>query len=504
MCNYFENVSNYQIAALPTLLDSKFSFTFRKMSLKNVVSFDLLFHRSLVHCTVEVVEHEIVDASKQDGSPNRPSENIFIYQIHTIFIITIPQYRIISELSPIVDRRRPILFLNLGLSQHHPSPHLQDALHLPPTMTVPRFVARTNFRSAFTAARYTRTTRPLSIKSNSPPPFPVIQTCPAPTCACASPPELPNDLQIDREAPLNGAIPSYAQHVLICSGKRDWAKRIEDDDDIGGVVGELGRLIGPKGDYSDVWFLFSLFRFNDGFSNNGTNWPYLQPFYHTSTLASSFPPTTAPDQSNTPNTSVYILPAFKYIPFLSRDSPDDLEALVRGYLRPETLHPKYDDFPTARREQLVRKPEYRERLRGVRNVTEVVVLVCGHGGRDQRCGLYGPVLQAEFEKRLPEQGVEVLAEGVTGENLERGYAARVGQISHIGGHKFAGNVIVYIPPTLKAGDGGVHPLAGHGIWYGRVEPAHVEGIVSETIRKGRVVEELLRGGIRQDGAMLRL
>ncbi|KAH6626864.1 Sucrase/ferredoxin-like-domain-containing protein [Chaetomium sp. MPI-SDFR-AT-0129] len=346
-------------------------------------------------------------------------------------------------------------------------------------MTLPRLVARASFRLAFPATRHAlsathpRNTRTFSIKSNTPPPFPVI-----PTCACAAPPELPADLQIDREAPLNGAIPSYAQHVLICSGKRDWAKRIEDDEDIGGVVGELGRLIGPKGDYSD-------------------------PFYHTSTLASSFPPTAPPSQSNTPNTSVYILPAFKYVPFLSRDSPSDLEALVRGYLRPETLHPKYDDFPAARREQLVRKPAYRERLHGVRDVTEVVVLICGHGGRDQRCGLYGPVLQAEFEKRLPEQGVEVIT-GETEENPERGYAARVGQISHIGGHKFAGNVIVYIPPTLKTEDGGVHPLAGHGIWYGRVEPAHVEGIVSETIRKGRVIEELLRGGIRQDGAMLRL
>ncbi|KAK4148203.1 Sucrase/ferredoxin-like-domain-containing protein [Dichotomopilus funicola] len=321
-------------------------------------------------------------------------------------------------------------------------------------MTLPRLAARASFRLAFPATRqvlsatHPRNTRTLFIKSNTPPPFPVIRTCPAPTCACASPPELPTDLQIDREAPLNGAIPSYAQHVLICSGKRDWAKRIEEDDDIGGVVGKLGRLIGPKGDYSD-------------------------PFYHTSTLASSFPPTAPPARSNTPNTSVYILPAFKYIPFLSRSSPDDLEALVRGYLRPETLHPKYDDFPTARREQLVRKPEYRERLRGVRDVTEVVVLICGHGGRDQRCGLYGPVLQAEFEKRLPEQGVEVLAEGVS-ETPKGGYAARVGQISHIGGHKFAGNVIVYIPPTLKTEDGGAHPLAGHGIWYGRVEPAHVE------------------------------
>jgi (2Fe-2S) ferredoxin len=83
------------------------------------------------------------------------------------------------------------------------------------------------------------------------------------------------------------------------------------------------------------------------------------------------------------------------------------------------------------------------------------------------------------------------------------YAARVGLISHIGGHKFAGNVIVYLPPRLKTDDGEAHPLAGHGIWYGRVEPRHVEGIISETILKGRVIEELFRGGITQDGEILR-
>ena len=36
-------------------------------------------------------------------------------------------------------------------------------------------------------------------------------------------------------------------------------------------------------------------------------------------------------------------------------------------------------------------------------------------------------------------------------------------------------------------------LQGMGIWYGRVEPRHVEGIVAETVRGGRVVGELFRG-----------
>jgi (2Fe-2S) ferredoxin len=37
------------------------------------------------------------------------------------------------------------------------------------------------------------------------------------------------------------------------------------------------------------------------------------------------------------------------------------------------------------------------------------------------------------------------------------------------------------------------------IWYGRVEPKHVEGIVKETIGGGRVIQELLRGISGKDG-----
>jgi (2Fe-2S) ferredoxin len=82
--------------------------------------------------------------------------------------------------------------------------------------------------------------------------------------------------------------------------------------------------------------------------------------------------------------------------------------------------------------------------------------------------------------------------------------ARVGLISHIGGHKFAGNVILYFPPGLKGKDGNRHALAGCGIWYGRVEPRHVDGILKETLGNGKVVEEMFRGGIRQGGEILRL
>lgn len=161
----------------------------------------------------------------------------------------------------------------------------------------------------------------------------------------------------------------------------------------------------------------------------------------------------------------------------------------------------------------------------MQDVREVMVLICGHGGRDMRCGVAGPVLRTEFEARLPQLGVSVAqgpvgveeggepdadaepaVSGSRGETVTvgKGVKARVGLISHIGGHKFAGNVILYVPPGAKTQDGGDHPLAGKGIWYGRVEPKHVDGIIRETILEGKVIQDMFRGGIDQERRILRI
>lgn len=131
-------------------------------------------------------------------------------------------------------------------------------------------------------------------------------------------------------------------------------------------------------------------------------------------------------------------------------------------------------------------------------VKDVVVLICGHGGRDARCGTMGPLLRDSFTSVFEREGTPVTDAPPSAE----GGAARVGLISHIGGHKFAGNVIVYIPPGMTLPDGSAHKLAGCAVWYGRVEPRHAEGIVAATIRGGKVVGELFRGGIDAEGGIL--
>ncbi|KAK0558745.1 hypothetical protein OC844_004912 [Tilletia horrida] len=57
------------------------------------------------------------------------------------------------------------------------------------------------------------------------------------------------------------------------------------------------------------------------------------------------------------------------------------------------------------------------------------------------------------------------------------------QISHIGGHKYSGNVIIYFP-------------TGAGVWYGRVSPVRdAKAVFEKTIRQGIVIPEFLRAGI---------
>lgn len=97
-----------------------------------------------------------------------------------------------------------------------------------------------------------------------------------------------------------------------------------------------------------------------------------------------------------------------------------------------------------------------------------LVLICAHAQRDVRCGEIAPLLKAEFAQVLRRERLQ--------DHVDVGY------ISHVGGHAYAGNV-VYLPADLDRAP----------VWYGRVFPEKVQGLVQETIIKGNVIRELYRG-----------
>ncbi|CAG8453301.1 127_t:CDS:2 [Ambispora leptoticha] len=107
------------------------------------------------------------------------------------------------------------------------------------------------------------------------------------------------------------------------------------------------------------------------------------------------------------------------------------------------------------------------------NILVPIILICSHRRRDKRCGVTGPILKSEFENVLRKRGLDVDARPNDGVGLF--------MTSHIGGHKFAGNLIVY--------------RDGQGIWYGRVLPCHAKAIVEKTVIEGKVIKELYRGSM---------
>ncbi|XP_068657770.1 uncharacterized protein [Aristolochia californica] len=98
------------------------------------------------------------------------------------------------------------------------------------------------------------------------------------------------------------------------------------------------------------------------------------------------------------------------------------------------------------------------------------VFVCAHGSKDKRCGVCGPVLVKNFEEEIERRGLK-----------DRVF---VNPCSHVGGHKYAGNVIVFSPdPEGK--------FIGH--WYGYVTPEDVPLLLDQHIEKGEIVDRLWRG-----------
>lgn len=191
--------------------------------------------------------------------------------------------------------------------------------------------------------------------------------------------------------------------------------------------------------------------------------------------ASSFPASTTADTS-----SVLLFPSFRRIPSIPH-APTAISDFATAYLKARTLHPFHSNLSAAQKANLTRDESRDVSLPTSIDIDTATILICGHRGRDVRCGILGPLLREQFQSELKRRGI----------------VGEVHVISHIGGHKYAGNVIIYLPPSARG-----HRLAGTGIWYGRVDTTKVEGIVEETIVGGRIIYELFRGGISQGGENL--
>jgi hypothetical protein len=257
---------------------------------------------------------------------------------------------------------------------------------------------------------------------------------------------MPPNLDIDYKRQLKGSVAPYSDHLLIHTSTSDWTSRIEDDARFP-LAGELKVALKRE-------IVKSL------------------PARPANVLVSN---------TNFEKDGEVVVSLMKSGLHLGLKEGQMVQELVDAVLTP---------IPSNKLSSTKLKSVMGNKFASS-TINEVTVLICGHGGRDQRCGIMGPLLQDEFSETLSRGNIAVLETPIS-INSEPGKAdgARVGLVSHIGGHIFAGNVILYIPKTKQYAS---HPLAGLGVWYGRVEPRHVQGIIETTIKDGVIIEDLLRG-----------
>ncbi|KAI9155906.1 hypothetical protein H9P43_009037 [Blastocladiella emersonii ATCC 22665] len=101
---------------------------------------------------------------------------------------------------------------------------------------------------------------------------------------------------------------------------------------------------------------------------------------------------------------------------------------------------------------------------------EQCVLVCAHKKRDSRCGEAAPLLIRAFQEE-----VDAYESSAT----LTPHSVGIYGTTHIGGHKFAGTLIVY------------REREGH--WYGRVRTCDVPILVREQLVDGKPVKKFWRG-----------
>ena len=232
-------------------------------------------------------------------------------------------------------------------------------------------------------------------------------------------------------------------------------------------------------------------------------------------LSASNIPTPSHDTNYKEPTTCLLLPAFTII---ENVSPANVPDLIKSVV---------DNAPTTTSPLLgqrnANEPETNGSLNSLKTSTglstracphDAVILLCSQKTRDARCGQSAPLLKREFERHLRPLGL------YRDFDDERPGGVGIFFISHVGGHKFSANVMIYRRAglgrklLLENGDarateadrtGITEPElrdsgASQCIWLARVRPEDCEGIIKFTVMQGKVVkpERQLRGGFDRE------
>ncbi|KAL8783458.1 MAG: hypothetical protein Q9213_004595 [Squamulea squamosa] len=342
----------------------------------------------------------------------------------------------------------------------------------------------------------------------------------------------PAKFKIDEDDKLYGHVNQWATHMLVATGKTDWVRDVADEK---GSVMEAVRDCGVEPRNGKLMLSASnMPPPNDHHSPSDPTTILLLPSF---TIIENVTPKAVPilieQHINPAPTSTTPFPST----FL-KHSPPDVSALS---LNPP-LNTQSDSItPTP-------APSSSSPFTTRPCPHKYLILLCSQKTRDARCGQSAPLLRRELERHLRPLGL------YRDLRDERPGGVGIYFISHVGGHKYSANMMIYRRGEVTVGDEGrsidgqdediggrqveadevdgangitrdsrveATMAKGQGktseheeknslgmgegsqcIWLARVRPEDCEGIVKHTVLKGKVIkpERQLRGGFdRQRG-----
>lgn len=304
---------------------------------------------------------------------------------------------------------------------------------------------------------------------------------------------LPRGFKIDEDDKLYGHINGWSRHLIVATGKTDWVRDVADEK--GSVMEAVDK---HNDDVEGGKLMLSASNMNLPDHNSG---PYGK------------------DRP----TTVLLMPAFQ---FVDNVTPNQVPALIQTIINkaPTNTTP----FSQSRAQPDIPTPDSTsEQTPTVPNGTlsssdlpagfslrncphKYVILMCSQATRDARCGQSAPLLRKELERHLRPLGLY--------RDMDDTRPGGVGIyfISHVGGHKYSANMMIYrrTDPRRSVGeqiaDGETNGLVGgkkecegeaaQCIWLARVRPEDCENIVRFTVLQGKVVkpERQLRGGFDRE------
>ncbi|KAK1807646.1 hypothetical protein LTR12_018006 [Friedmanniomyces endolithicus] len=299
----------------------------------------------------------------------------------------------------------------------------------------------------------------------------------------------PRKFAIDEDDKLYGQIGGFARHLLVATGKTDWVRDVAEE--VGSVMEAVGKhkemveggelMLSATNIPTESDFLGE----GDGKGNYGrpTRALLLPAFQWVNGVTQESVPELIKGCINRTSTTTTRLASAQQPPQIQTGHHEPATATTNG--TPISLPPGLTLTPCPHR---------------------YLILICSQATRDARCGQSAPLLRRELERHLRPLGLfRDLGD-------ERPGGVGIYFISHVGGHKYSANMMVYRRGGGNAkgeevgggDDGEGQGEAAQCIWLARVRPEECENIVRYTVLQGKVVkpERQLRGGFDRERCLV--